>query len=389
MFDRYSTKIAFHQITTSILIGSIALLITGIQPILFGAMVNEKRLTLDMMGMVIMAEIVALGVGAGLAVKLPLDRFRQIVLTAGSLVVVGNLLSIFHVPLTLLFLIRICTGLAEGVLVWSTVSVIIRTKLPERNSGIFSVFQVLVQAVFAFALTSFVMPVYSWRGGFFSLAAVVLACSLMGSVLPKRLGKVSEVHIELTAWNLAKVFPLLIAFFQQAGFGAAWAYFEPLGQDVGMSSLQSETLIATVLGVEVIGGIVGTVLSRRISSTIGVLLVAVATIVSALGMATATKGSITEFSVFAMIFGFFWPFVVPYQFGLALKPDSSGKTATLLPAAQVLGVAFGPLVAALMIEGEHVRTAAIVCLVFAACSVIACIASMLPSLQRPLHETAD
>ncbi|CAB3753233.1 MULTISPECIES: MFS transporter [Burkholderia] len=389
MRDRYNTRLMLHQIATSLLIGGMALLITGIQPILFGAMVNEKRMTLDVMGLVIMAEIVALGVGAGLAVKLPLERFRRVVLAAGGLVVVGNVLTVLPLSLVLLFLVRIGTGLAEGVLVWSTACIIVRTTFPARNSGIFSVAQVLIQAVFASVLTSLVMPGYSWRGGFLLLAAAVLVCSMLGAVLPKRLGAVSEASAGPFAWDVARFLPLMIAFLQQAGFGAAWAYFEPLGQDAGMSSLQADALISTVLCVEVVGGLAGTLMSRRLAPAPGVLLAAAATIVSAIGMGMVSRGSIVEFSAFAMVYGFFWPFVMPYQFGLALKSDPSGKVATLLPAAQVLGVAFGPLVAALTIDGGHVRTAATVCLVLTACSAVACVVSMCGSVWKPLQRAAN
>ncbi|WP_043284761.1 MFS transporter [Paraburkholderia oxyphila] len=389
MPENNDTRIVSHQIAASILIGGIALLISGVQPILFGAMVNEKRITLDTMGLLVMAEIVALGLGAGLAVKLSLEQFRRIVVTAGVLVVVCNLLTTLHVSLLLLFLIRICTGLAEGVLVWSTVCVIVRSKVPERNSGIFSVFQVLIQAAFASVLTGLVMPIYSWRGGFISLTAVVLVGVGLGGLLPKRLSPVSETLEGFFVWDIAKVLPLAIAFFQQAGLGAAWAYLEPLGQSAGMSDMQSEALISTVLCIEVLGGLLGTALVRRLAPVGGVLLAATATIVSALGMITVAKGAITEFSVFAMIFGFFWPFVMPYEMGLALRSDSSGKIATLLPAAQVLGVAFGPLVAALSIDGEHVRAAATVCLILTACSAIACIASTSIATPRPLQKAAE
>jgi MFS transporter, DHA1 family, inner membrane transport protein len=386
--NNYETKLAKRQLSVALLVGSIALLISGVQPILYGAMVNEQRLSLDTMGLIIMAEIVALGIGAGLAVKLPLTKFRQIVLAAGAIVVACNMLTILHVSLLILFAIRIGAGLAEGVLVWSTACVIVRTRIPERNSGMFSVGQVLVQAVFASVLTSQVMPHYSWRGGFIALAIAVLLCTSLGVVLPTRLGPVSEAQTGPFTWTRMMLLSLAIGFLQQAGLGAAWAYLEPLGQSVGMSDMQAESLISTVLCVEVAGGVAGTILARRLAPSVGVALGAAGTIVSAIGMLIAPKGAIAEFSTFAMIFGFFWPFVMPYNLGMALKADPSGKIGTLLPAAQVLGVAFGPLIAALLIDGSHVNMAIIVCLILTLGAVV-CLAGSVITVRMLPGRAAD
>ena len=42
-------------------------------------------------------------------------------------------------------------------------------------------------------------------------------------------------------------------------------------------------------------------------------------------------------------FAFIWLFIAPYQMGLAFDADGSGRVASLVPAAQLFGIAFGRL----------------------------------------------
>ena len=53
--------------------------------------------------------------------------------------------------------------------------------------------------------------------------------------------------------------------------------------------------------------------------------------------------------------GFIWLFVIPYQIRLAITADSTRGTALLVPAAQLLGSALGPVAASLFIIGADVR----------------------------------
>jgi len=48
-----------------------------------------------------------------------------------------------------------------------------------------------------------------------------------------------------------------------------------------------------------------------------------------------------------------WLFMLPFHIGLAFRVDASGRLASLVPAAQLLGSAFGPLVASFIVEGEN------------------------------------
>jgi hypothetical protein len=65
------------------------------------------------------------------------------------------------------------------------------------------------------------------------------------------------------------------------------------------------------------------------------------------------SGSMLNFALGCALFGFVWLFMLPFHIGLAFRADPSGRLAGLVPAAQLLGSAFGPLTASFIVEGEN------------------------------------
>jgi hypothetical protein len=61
------------------------------------------------------------------------------------------------------------------------------------------------------------------------------------------------------------------------------------------------------------------------------------------------------FISFTIVFGALWLFLLPFQFRLALIIDPSGRLATVVPALQLLGSAFGPLCVSLFIDDNPSR----------------------------------
>jgi hypothetical protein len=57
---------------------------------------------------------------------------------------------------------------------------------------------------------------------------------------------------------------------------------------------------------------------------------------------------------------------MPFHIRLAFRADATGRVAVLVPAMQLLGSAFGPLVASFIVTGEDARPVPLVCAAFAA-----------------------
>ena len=127
----------------------------------------------------------------------------------------------------------------------------------------------------------------------------------------------------------------------------------PRGAWLAQRRAGAQTLIAAVLAVQVVAGSVATLAVRRLP--VVPTLVACSLVLAAV---TATVhqlpgGSTRDFALACLLFGFAWLFMLPFHIGLAFRADPSGRLAGLVPAAQLLGSAFGPLMASFIVEGEN------------------------------------
>ena len=366
----------------AILVGAVALLMLGLQPLLLGALLEAGQVTLEGVGLVAMGEIVALGLGGLSGARgLPV-RSRRAIPTRPALAAAALDLATTRVGGDLaLGLVRAAAGIAEGLMVWSTTAVIVRAAVPERLAGLFFVVQTLAQAMTGLALAHLVLPVAGWSGGFALLAGLCVLAALLAARFARPLGPltptVSQVGVGLR-WTRPRVGTLLLVFLQLATLGALWAYAEPLGTRAGFSPTAVQTLIAAGLGMQVVGGSVGTWLIRRAPIRPVLLGCSLVLGLTALGVARTAQGGTLAFAALCGLFTFTWLFMLPFQMALAFHVDGSGQVASLVPAAQLFGSAFGPLMASLVVTGEEVAPVPFVAAGFA----------LLAMLALPLTRTA-
>ncbi len=370
-----STPTGRGDAALAITVGSVALLMLGLQPLLLGALLEAGAVTLEGVGLVAMGEIVALGLGVLIGdLRLSVRHLRPITVAAALLAAVLDALTPrMHGDLAL-GLLRAAAGVAEGLLVWSTTAVIVRSASRERLAGVFFVVQTLAQAVLGLVLAHGVMPLTGWHGGFHTLAGLAVGAALLAAIWGRPLGPltptVSQAGVGMR-WTRPRIGSLLVVFFQLATLGAFWAYAEPLGIRAGFSTVAVQTLIAAGLGLQVVGGTVGTALVHRLPPVPTLLGCSVTLGLCALGVAGTSHGGPLPFALLCGVFTFTWLFMLPFQMALAFRADGSGQVAALVPAAQLFGSAFGPLVASLMLSGDEVAPVPLVAASFAGVALVA------------------
>lgn len=381
----HAPEISPRQVAAALAIGTMGVLMVGIQPILLGELVEAKQVSLEGVGIVAMAEIVTLGLGVVLGnALLPWSRLRLITIVAALLASGLDLLTLLATGDGPTTAVRAAAGLAEGVLIWGTTGVVVRTANPPRVAGIFFVAQTLAQAALGALLANAVIPHSGWQGGFVTLALLTLLPCALAFVQPPRLAPLATAAVSGFQWSAATLLPLVIAFLQLATLGAFWAYLDPLGRAAGFDARGAQTLIAAVLAMQVVGGSVASFAVRRLA--VVPTLVACSAVLAA---TTATihqlpGGSTLNFALGCALFGFVWLFMLPFHLSLALRADASGRLAGLVPAAQLLGSAFGPLTASFIVEGEN---AAAVPLLSAGFAIGAAVLLLAPRRDgpQPLH----
>jgi DHA1 family inner membrane transport protein len=367
------------QTAAALAIGTVALLMPGVQPILLGELVAQKHISMEGVGLVAMGEIVTLGLGLILGNSLlSLTRMRSVAVVAALLVALFDLATAILDGDMAFAAVRALAGLAEGVLLWVTTCTIVRAAMPDRLAGIFLVVQTLAQAGVAALLAVVVMPQGGWPAGFAVLAALSLLLVLLAPLLRPAVAPLVADGATLPAFTTAGVLALLPAFGQMAAIGSLWAYLDPLGRGAGLDAQAVQMLISTVLIVQVVGGIVASVVVRRIRAaatlTLGLLLQAVLTLaIAAIGAPDPIR-----FSLLCAGFGFVWLFSMPFHIRLAFHADPAGRLAALVPGLQLLGVAFGPLLTSAFVAGDDAGPVPLVSAGFA----IFAIASLLAGRRR-------
>ncbi|WP_158813786.1 MFS transporter [Methylocapsa sp. S129] len=345
------------QIVAALWIGSVGLLILGLQPVLLGALFNEHRVNLDELALVATAEIIAIGLGSALAAMLFSTRHLRLK-SAILLLILAALdyaVSFADSPNTIL-IVRTLAGFVEGGLVAVSIELIARSRHAERMGGYFVALQTLAQCALAYGLGKWVIPstqadATGANAGFLVLAFVCAASMIVALLvpveydeIPKQSGSMDGV---LTVRSMLALFGIL-AFFMC--IGAIWAFLEPIGGQHGVDSQTVAFMVSASLGAQVLGAIAATWLQARISYRTAILGCGIVAIAGAAVLGIGVSLSMFWLAVLAI--GFVWMFIIPFQIGQTVAADSSRSTALLVPAANLFGAALGPLAASIFVVGE-------------------------------------
>jgi len=378
------------DVVAALTAGSIGLLMLGAQPAVLGELVERKVISLEGVGLVAMGEIIAVGVGVALGdALLKTTRMRLVAVAAALATAVFDFASIGLGSDAAFVAGRALAGLSEGVLVWVTTCVIVRSSAPERLAGAFLVAQTLAQAAVAALLALLVVPRFGWQGAFAALGVLSAAVALVAPFLPPSLDPLAASGAPKLGVSGPVALTLAIVFCEMATLGALWAFLEPLGVRAGFDSETAQTIVSGVLVMQVIGGLVATALAERLppARTLAVAAATLGAITLTIGVAPGPAPF--RFAALCAVFGFVWLFMMPFHIGLALRADPAGRVAVLVPAAQLTGSAFGPLVVSLIVVGDDAGPAPFVSAAFALAALAALGAFALTQRQEIAGIAAD
>src|SRR5579863_905756 len=161
----------------NLFVGVTAIMIAGLQPLLLGSLQLAGRLTAAELGRAATAELLTMGLVAGLAgLFLPPRHLRPIGFAACLV------LAVIDYATTLadggmITLLRAAAGIPSGVMMWLTLGLITRAPRPEQWSGLFLTVQTAAQFLLSAALSAFVIGRFGANGGFLALAVMSVAAA--------------------------------------------------------------------------------------------------------------------------------------------------------------------------------------------------------------------
>jgi hypothetical protein len=335
--------------------GTLALLITGVNPILLGALGEAGRLSAAGIGQAAMLELLAMGVAAGGAgAVLAPERLKLIGVLAGLVIAAANVFTLRASGAEVL-MARGAAGLAEGVLIWISIGFIVRQATPERWAGVYFMVQTLSQLVLSAALGGGLMAAFGVNGGFVILAAagvVAAGLALLGpsgfAPLPKGEG---ISHLPSPRGWIALGGILIYV----ASGVAVWIYMQPIAHHARLPAVVAGYAVTASLAGQVAGSTAATIVAGRLRY----ITVFLTSAVVVLGVWALIAGAPAA-PVFVAVFGttgFLGMFVSPYFVPLLIEADPSRRAAELAGGAQLLGSALGPFMASLLVSDAEPRSA--------------------------------
>jgi len=336
------------------LCGVTGLLIPGLQPLLLGALADEHRVAASDIGAVATAELLCMGVTAGLAGSfLKAEHLKLIALIALTALAALDIATAFA-PNAQMLALRAAAGVPSGILVWITISLIARAPTPERWAGAYVTTQTLGQLLVAIVLSAFVMTRFGAAGGFIGLAVVCAINAIAIFWLPSTLAPLPQAATTGLP-NARGWIALSVSFFVLAATSGVWVFIERLSHQAGHTPAIAGQAVALSLAFQVAGGLAATALAGRISWLIA--LIGCALIDIAVFVAFATLPTPPLFLAAAAAMGFIWLFTVPFLVPMTIEADPTRRAALLIGGAQLIGGSLGPLFASFLITDTDARGA--------------------------------
>ncbi|MER9136560.1 MFS transporter [Mesorhizobium sp. M0830] len=342
------------QLASALWVGSVGLLILGLQPVLLGALYIEGHVSGDELALVATAEMIAIAVGSAVvAMLLSAHNMRWKSAVLLLLLALANVWTAYAATANTLIAARALAGLAEGGLVAVATELIARSRRAERIGGYFVTMQTLAQCATALLLALYVIPAAGSAGGFIVLAVVCVASLAVAFTVPGDYADLPKDENLANVLTVPSLTALLSVFCYFMFFGAVWAFLEPLGAQYGIDGRTVGLIVSASLAAQVLGAMTATVFEARIDYRLAVATIGIVALVSSLVLASGPD--LITFWVAALVMGFILLFIVPYQIRLAITADETRTVVLLVPAAQLFGLAIGPIAASLLIDGKDFR----------------------------------
>ncbi|HEY0595453.1 MFS transporter [Sphingopyxis sp.] len=345
-----------RTLATSILIGSCALLVLGVQPVLLGALVQEGRIAEAQVGNLVTIEMLSMVLGSLAGIGLLRKMGARVVIgLAGLIVAAANVAMTGQSGMMMLSLLRMVAGLGEGVLVASALVAISRVARVERASAIFLAVQTLLQAVVAAALPLVTIASSRTDTALGALAAAAAIAAAAALSLPQYLQPAAP-DAERGAVTRASLTALLGAGLFLGAIVSVWSYFGLWLIRYGYPPTFEGTAISLCLVAQVVGALTAARFGERLPNrqTISACAVAGALLVA---LFFAGRGNATAILAVSIAFGFVWLFTLPFFAGWLIEIDPGRRAVLYLTAFQLGGAALLPSLAGVAVGSFSVDAA--------------------------------
>lgn len=304
-----------------------------------------------------MAEAIGTLLAVSIASAMLKPRYLKLYVLASAMI--GLALDLATARLTghTILAARFAHGLCAGLLLWIWVGFLTRCNNPGRWVAIYVMAQAATLLLLSSWFSSSLLPQGGANAGFAIVAGLYGLIALLTIFTPPHFEPIAHgstsIRLSRTGWiGLFAIFTLMAAIL------ATWVYLKPYGQQIGLDEATTGLAVSVAMGAQIASGLIGTVLAGRVRNAMMLLSVVAASIASLVFLLTAH--SAFTFVIGTAAFAFFWMLGAPFYMPYLIDIDPSRRSALHMTTSQLVGVAAGPAIASMAVDGETVTGALIV-----------------------------
>ncbi|MCC9662096.1 MFS transporter [Pseudoalteromonas sp. MB41] len=361
----------------------------NIMPAVVNGLKGGGGFTSQQAGFVSSANLYGAAIGALAAVflikRIQWQRFAYALLVT---LLVIDFACIYIAEPTTMIATRALHGLAGGLLVGIGFCIISRTFEADKTFGYLLLIQWGLGGLGIMYLPA-LTPEFGTAGLFFALMAFTAVSLFMLPFLPhyhvskplnENLNK-TEVASAIKPSRLLLGLNLFAIFLFQAANMGLFAYMIELGTTDGLKIEFMSNALGMASWIALLGALLVIVIGTKFGRTIPIL---IATLITALcSWLLHFSNNDMVYLITNIIIGITWAFVLPYLFGICAELDKLGQAAAMGGFASKMGLASGPMVAALILQDENYQQI----IDFAVIGLIACAAvAFLPARTLDKHK---
>lgn len=274
--------------------------------------------------------------------------WRQALRFAVACMVAGNVLAAVTDSYGLLVVARSMTGLATGVIVPVVYAAVALTGNPERNFGILMV-TVMSYGALGFGVASQLTALAGVAALYWAMAGMAtLSWPLIRRMPQAAVASTNEVAVASAPLDWPRLAAVIAVFLCFAGYLAFWVNAGLIGTRGGLDP----GVIGTALSLSQAGGIGGaliaSVLGARIGRRLPLSLGIGSQLLAILLAALAASGLSYTLALCLFVLG--QNLTHPFLLGTLASLDRSGRMVAMGTAAQMIGIAAGPALAAALLS---------------------------------------
>jgi len=341
------------------------------QPVLGGALVDHWGLSLQKMGMLFGAELIAMAIGCGSS-ALVVNHWDRRRLCQGGLLLLagGSALSALHGAYWLLCASRAVAGFGGGVAQTVVYATSAQRRNKDRTYAATNIMLLLWGAV-SIGAAPLLISAAGVGAVFLSFPLMVLPALAMTRLIPRRPGVARSAQpMVAPPLNLRTTLLLVLFGLLFAGHGVLWVYQERIGVSIGLPG----PVIGAILGLSTLAGAAGAAVAGMLGKRLGHMSAQVIGFAGSIVASLAIVHGQTQlvYAAAAALVMAVWFFGLTYLFALSAEFDPTGRLTSLANAAVFVGQGLGPVMSALIVSGNNFRVVGwLAASIYAICLVIA------------------